>query len=251
LSSPGSVVLSTLEFDVAWEAQRLPTRNVALSVPSPGATHEERAQYVARAWESLEGRGLASRGRVVPELADGFALLANPQVSIDIWIQADRSITGLAAAIGEEAILAVVDGSEVWLIESRATALAEAAVSVAGDMPAGHGRSISLPHDTLRDAAAEAGRDAEKLMLALERKGLALSDAQEMARMFEGQSTRGQFGVERGRDRAGRVVSFFDTPSGRFLHQLRPSTDGRNWSTVTPASNQKLASSIWELLQEV
>lgn len=245
------MVLSTLEFDVAWEAQRLPTRNVALDVPSPGTTHTERAQFVASAWESLEGRGLASRGRVVPELADGFALLANPQVSVDVWIWADRQITGLAAAIGDEAILAVIDGNEVWLIEARGSALAEAAVSVAGDMPSGHGRSISLPHDTLRDASAEAGKDAEKFLLALERRGIPLSDAQELARMCDGMSTRGQFGVERGRDRAGRVVAFHDTPDGRFLHQLRPSTDGRNWSTVTPASNQRLASCIWELLQEV
>lgn len=240
-----------MEFDVAWEAQRLPARNVALDVPSPGVTHTERAQYVASAWESLEGRGLASRGRVVPELADGFALLANPQVSVDIWIWADRQITGLAASIGEEAILAVIDGQEVWLIEARSTAIADAAVSVAGDMPAGQGRSISLPHETLREASAEAGKDAEKLVLSLERRGVPLSDAQELARMCDGMSTRGQFGVERGRNRAGRVIAFHDTPSGRFLHQMRPSSDGRNWSTVTPAGNQRLAACIWELLEEV
>lgn len=250
-------MLSTLEFDVVWEAARLVRRNVALDVPSPGITHTERAEFVRGAWASLEGRGLARGGRVVPEIADALALLSNPQVSFDIWIRAaGRTITGLAAAAGEDAVLAVVDGDEVWLIESRGSALAEAAVSVAGDMPAGFGRSISLPNDVLRAASDEAGRSAEKLVLALERKGLPLSEAQELARMADGMGTRGQFGAERGQNggpplRAGRVVAFHDASSGRFLHQVRPSTDGRNWSTITPVDNARLAVCLWELLQEV
>ncbi|WP_158847173.1 ESX secretion-associated protein EspG [Saccharothrix deserti] len=253
----GTVVLSTLEFDVAWEGERLARRNVALDVPSPGITHTERAVLVDQAWRSLAERGLAGNRRLTPELADAFALLANPQVSIDLWIWVDRrKIKGLAAAAGDEGILAVVDGEEVWLIQSRASALAEAAVSVAGEMPAGYGRSISLPNDVLRAASDEAGRDAEKLVLALERHGLPLHEAQELAGMCDGMSTRGQFGAERAQRggppvRAGRVVAWHDTPSGRYLHQVRPSSDGRNWSTITPIDNARLAGCVWELLQEV
>lgn len=257
MTSPNSVVLSTLEFDVVWEAARLTRRNVALDVPSPGITHTERAELVRRAWGSLEGRGLAARGRVVPEVADSLALLSNHQASVDIWIWADgRKIKGLAAATGETAILAVVDGDEVWLIDARAGALAEAAVSVAGEMPAGYGRSVSLPNDVLRTASDEAGRNADKLVIALERHGIPLHEAQELAGMCDGMGTRGQFGAERDQhgappSRAGRVVAFHDTHSGRYLHQVRPSTDGRNWSTITPADNARLAVCVWELLHEV
>ncbi|MEU7526205.1 ESX secretion-associated protein EspG [Saccharothrix sp. NPDC042600] len=253
----GTVVLSTLEFDVAWEAERHQRRNVALDVPSPGVTHTERARFVEQAWGSLEQRGLAGGGRLVPELADTFALLANPQVAVDIWIWVDRrKIKGLAAASGEEAVLAVVDGDEVWLIEARASALAEAAVSVTGEMPAGRGRSISLPNDVLRAASDEAGRNAEKLVLALERHGLPLSDAQELAGMCDGMSTRGQFGAERAQPggppvRARRVVAWHDTPTGRYLHLVRPSSDGRDWSTITPIDNARLATCVWELVDEV
>jgi hypothetical protein len=253
----GTVVLSTLEFDVAWEGERLTRRNVALDVPSPGITHTERAVLVDQAWQSLAARGLADKRRLTPELADAFALLANPQVSIDLWIWVDRrKIKGLAAAAGDEGILAVVDGEEVWLIESRASALAEAAVSVAGEMPAGYGRSISLPNDVLRTASDEAGQDAEKLVLALERQGLPLHEAQELAGMCDGMGTRGQFGAERAQRggppvRAGRVVAWHDTPSGRYLHQVRPSSDGRSWSTITPIDNARLAGCVWELLQEI
>ncbi|MBW4715660.1 ESX secretion-associated protein EspG [Saccharothrix obliqua] len=257
MTAAGTVVLSTLEFDVAWEAQRSTRRNVALDVPSPGVTHTERARYVADAWESLERRGLAGSGRLTPELADAFALLANPRLSVDIWVWVDgRKISGLAASAGDEAVLAVVDGDEVWLIESRASALAEAAVSVTGDAPAGRGRSTSLPNDVLRAAAAEAGRSAEKLVTALERHGVPLHEAQELAGMCDGMSTRGQFGAERARPgsppvRASRVVAWHDTPSGRYLHQVRPSSDGRHWSTITPIDNARLASCVWELIQEV
>ncbi|ATE57721.1 MULTISPECIES: ESX secretion-associated protein EspG [Actinosynnema] len=258
MTAPGTAVLSTLEFDVAWEAERLPRRNVALDVPSPGITHTERAELVRSAWESLERRDLASRQRVSPELADAFSLLANPQACVDIWIWVDgRKIKGLAASAGDDAVLGVVDGDEVWLIPSRATALAEAAVSVAGEMPAGRGRSISLPNDVLRTASTKAGPSAERLITELERQGVPLHEAQELAAMCEGMGTRGQFGAERAAKRgepttrAKRVVAWHDTPSGRYLHLVRPSSDGRDWSTITPIDNTRLAGCVWELLQEV
>jgi hypothetical protein len=178
-------------------------------------------------------------------------LLANANVSIDLWIWADRQISGLAAAIGDEAILAVQDRDEMWLIEARGTALAEAAVSVAGEMPAGFGRSISLPYDELVRAAKDVGLDAQRLITALERQGMRLGDAQELAGMLDGTSTRGQFGVQRNGQRAKRVVSFHDTHNGRYLRQLKPSSDGRQWCTITPVDNQRLAGAVWELLQEV
>ncbi|CCH35496.1 ESX secretion-associated protein EspG [Actinosynnema sp. NPDC047251] len=257
MTSAGTVVLSSVEFDVAWEAERHTRRNVALDVPSPGITHSERAVIVDRAWESLAQRGLAAGRRLTPELADTFALLANPRLSVDLWIWVERrKIKGLAAASGEEAVLAVVDGDEVWLIEARASALAEAAVSVTGEVPAGYGRSISLPNELLRAASDEAGRDAEKLVLALERQGLPLHEAQELAGMCDGMGTRGQFGAERAQAggppaRADRVVSWHDTPSGRYLHLVRPSSDGRSWSTITPIDNARLAACVWELVHEV
>ncbi|MCR3746803.1 EspG family protein [Lentzea californiensis] len=245
------MVLSTVEFAVVWEAQRLPAAHVALETRIPSITHTEKSEVVKRAWESLEARGLARNGRVVPELADGFALLANHQVSVDLWIWADRQISGLAAAIGDEAILAVQDRDEMWLIEARGTALAEAAVSVAGEMPAGFGRSTSMPYDELVAAAKNVGLDAQAMITSLERRGMRLGDAQELAGMLDGISTRGQFGVQRNGRRANRVVSFHDTHNGRYLRQLKPSSDGRQWCTITPVDNHRLAGAVWELLQEV
>ncbi len=51
MTGRGTVVLSTLEFDVLWERERLPRKHEALGVPSPGKTHTERATLVADAIE--------------------------------------------------------------------------------------------------------------------------------------------------------------------------------------------------------
>lgn len=253
---PSSVVLSALEFDVVWESQRFPRRHVALDVPSPGVTRNQRAELVATAWAGLAERGLATGGRVDAELADRLALLAYPERSVDGWIWADREIRGLAAQAGREAMLGVVDRGEVWLIPARDSSFVEAAVSMAGECPGGRGRSVSVPLDVLRAADVAAGGDPKSLIVELTELDVPLGKAQVLAGMFAGMVSRGQFGAERtvngraGR-RADRVVAFHDTESGRYLYLTRPAADGRLWATVTPADNRTLATAVWELLDEV
>lgn len=248
-------VLSALEFDVLWENEKLPPPHPALRVPSPGLTHTERGTLVARAWESLGERGLARGTRPSGELVDQLNLLARPKVSIDTWVWTDREIKGLAVSIGRQALLAVVDNEEVWLIPARDTSLPSSAVSVAGELHAGTGHSVSVPHDVLRAADAAAMGEPQALVTALSDRGVELWQAQELAGMLVGMTARGQFGVERlGRDgamhRADRVIAFYDTDAGRYLVQVGGG-DTRDWATVAPADNQLLATRIWELLDEV
>ncbi|QFU94461.1 ESX secretion-associated protein EspG [Amycolatopsis sp. YIM 10] len=257
MGSPnGSLVLSALEFDMLWEAQGLPERHVALDVPTPGHTHAERAALVERAWRTLADKRLARGRRADGELLDMLNLFARPKVGIDVWVWAEREIHGLAVSVGSDALLGVVDGDEVWLIPTRDSSLAEAAVSVTGELNPGVGRSVSLPHDVLVEADADARGDAKALVTALEDRGIPLWQCQELAGMLIGTVARGQFGVERqGRDgtmrRAPRVVAFHDTDAGRYLFQLARNTDNRNWATVAPADNALLAQRVWELMEEV
>ncbi len=253
MSGTGSVVLSTLEFDVLWESERLPAKHVALDVPSPGKTHTERAELVRQAFDTLEQRGLTKQNRAIPELADWLNLLAYPQVSIDSWVWTDHEIKSLAAAQGNHALLAVVEPKEVWLIPARGTALAEAAVSVAGVVPAGRGFSVSIATDLLVEADA---RSQGNLASTLKDSGVATVDANGIAAMLNGMTTRGQFGAERRqRDqqvrRADRVVAFHDTPEGRYGYLARPNASGQSWSTITPADNAMLATWVRDLLDEV
>ncbi|WP_216211496.1 ESX secretion-associated protein EspG [Amycolatopsis aidingensis] len=254
-SAGGSIVLSTLEFDVLWEAERLPPRHPALEVPSPGRTHSERARLAEEAWQALARRGLARAGRAGGELTDQLQLLARPRAGIDVWVWAEREIKGMAVVSGSQALLCVVDRGEVWLIPVWESSLAESAVSVAGELDPGVGRSVSLPHETLRAADAQARGDAKALVTALEDRQVPLWQAQELAGMLLGTVSRGQFGAQRTtRDgqshRAGRVVAFHDTDAGRYLFQVQRNTDGQDWATIAPADNALLAQRVWELLDE-
>lgn len=256
MTTSGTVKLSALEFDVLWERERLPRKHEALGVPSPGKTHTERAQLVREAFAGLEARGLADGERADGELLDRLNLLARPQVCVDSWVWTDREIRALTALTGNQALLAVVDAGEVWLIPARDTAIAESAVSICGESPAGPGMSVSVPTDLLTDADAEARGDSRELAVALVRRGIANSDAKTLAGMVTGMGLRGQFGASRlHRDgrlvRAGRVVAFHDTPQGRYAYLAKPNNDGRSWSTVTPADNRRLAMLVRELLDEV
>ncbi|MGH3759534.1 ESX secretion-associated protein EspG [Actinophytocola sp.] len=256
MTARGTVVLSTLEFDVLWERERLPGKHEALGVPSPGKTHTERAQLVAEVLDALQQRGLSDGERAVPELADQLNLLAHPQVCLDSWVWADHRISALAVLSGNTALLAAIDGPEVWLIPARETALPEAAVSVAGDVPAGPGWSVSVPTAALLAADKEANGDKRELSAALRRKGVGNSDAKTLADMVGGMGLRGQFGATRlQRDgrmvRADRVVSFHDTDYGRYVYLVKPNNDGQAWSTITPADNQRIATCVQELLDEI
>jgi hypothetical protein len=252
----GTVVLSKLEFDVLWEHEKLPPKHEALTVPSPGTTHTERRQLVAQAFAGLEQRGLAGRDRAVAELADQLSLLAHPQLSIDSWVWTDHRISSLAAVAGNQALLAVVDGPEVWLIPARESSIAEAAVSVAGDVVHGPGFSVTLPTDVLAAADGEARGDVRGFGSALTRAGVPGGDVKSLVTMFTEMNVRGQFCVTRtqrdGRTaRAERVVAFHDTPRGRYVHLAKPNADGRMWSTVAPADNRRLVTCVQELLTEV
>ncbi|HET9142173.1 ESX secretion-associated protein EspG [Actinophytocola sp.] len=252
----GSVVLSTLEFDVLWELERLPVRHVALDVPSPGRTHTERAALVREALAELERRGLAEGGRAVADLADWLHLLAYPQISIDSWVWTDHEIKSLAAATGNQGLLAVVEPREVWLIPARSTALADAAVSIAGVVPAGRGYSVSVATELLLAADGKTRGRPQELAAVLRENGVSTMDAKALAAMLSGMDTRGQFCVERRqRDqqmrRADRVVAFHDNPDGRYAYLARPNNAGKTWSTITPADNAMLASFVRELLDEV
>lgn len=256
MSDTGSVVLSTLEFDVLWESERLPARHVALDVPSPGRTHTERAELVRTAFSDLQQRGLAKNDRAVPELADWLNLLAHPQQSIDSWVWTDHQISSLAVTGGGTGLLAVVEPTEVWLIPARDTAIAEAAVSITGVMPAGRGYSVSVATDLLIAADARSQGSVPELARTLKESGVPASDANTLGTMLTGMGTRGQFGAERRqRDqhvrRADRVVAFHDTPDGRYGYVAKTNTSGQSWSTITPADNIMLAAWVRELLDEV
>jgi hypothetical protein len=249
------ITLSALEFDVLWEHLRLGDMPLAIKVPSPGKTHDERAQLEARAWFDLEARGLGRPVEVNPDIEVMLGVLAKPDREVDVRAFVGRNIRALAAAAGETAVLAELSHDTVTLRPASASGLPSAALSVLPAAPAGSGRSVTLPTADF-EQAAKAGATQEAFGAALLEVGLRPDDAEALAEMIKDVAHTGNFGAAV-RDRLGRrrravrVVSFFDTEDGRYVQTRRPADDGTLWTTISPADLRKLTHHVTELLDEV
>ncbi|RRO12776.1 ESX secretion-associated protein EspG [Saccharopolyspora rhizosphaerae] len=257
-STDRRISLSALEFDVLVEHLRIDHVPLVLKVPSPGRTHSERAELVASAWRRLSRRGLVSGGELDEGLDRALHLITDPAREVDGRCWAQRSVRVLAAAEkgGEHAVLAVKDEDVLTFSPASASGLPRAAVSPLPDVPAGPGRSVSVPSDALDAAAEEVGEAVERLPAALQRRGVRSDDAEALAEMVAGAATRGQFGVA-ARDRHGRrtraerVIGFFDTALGRYVQSRTTSASGQAWSTIAPVNDRRLIGRLDELLAEV
>ncbi|MBB5955092.1 hypothetical protein FHS29_001662 [Saccharothrix tamanrassetensis] len=246
------VTISALEFDVLWEHLRLETMPLVLKVPSPGKTHEERAELERRAWAGLDSRGLGRPVSLDPMLEDLLHLLNRPQQEVDGRLWLGRSVRVLAAAKGQSAVLAVLDGDRLTLRPASAEGLPREALGVLPSAPPGPGHSVTLPSADL-DAAAAAAGTPDNLEAALRSRGVRQEDAHTLAEMFRDAGHRGQFGAA-ARDKWGKrvrpehVVAFFDNPHGRYV-QLRRATPGQQpWSTISPTDPRRLVQHLTDLL---
>lgn len=249
------ITLSALEFDVLWEHLRLGDMPLVVKVPSPGKTHEERAQLEARAWFDLEARGLGRPVQVNPTIEELLGVLAKPDREVDIRAFVGRNIRVLAAAAGNVAVVAELSDTTVVLRPASESGLPSAALATLPANQAGPGRSVTLP-TTDFEQAARAGTTQEAFGAALLEVGLRQDDAEALADMIKDVVHTGNFGAA-ARDRLGRrrraerVVSFFDTEDGRYVQTRRAADDGTLWTTVSPADLRKLTHHVTELLDEV
>lgn len=249
--------ISALEFDVLWEHyygddDRMP---LVLKVPSPGKTDEERAHIMRSVWDGLGRRGLGSPVDPHPRLTRLLELLRRPDHEIDgrLWLGGELRV--LAAATGEDAVLATLSHGRLTLRGADATGLPRFALSVLPPAPAGPGQSITLPTADFT-AAARAATKQEELAHALRDRGVRDSDAKALAEMIGDIVNRGQYGTA-SRDRWGRrvrgdrVISFFDTADGRYLQVVRRTEDGAEpWTTISPADHRRLLQHLTELHEE-
>jgi hypothetical protein len=250
------VEISALEFDVLWEHHHGPDDGMplVLKVPSPGRTDDERKRIVHEVWAGLARRGLGTPVDPHPVLTHLLSLLRRPDREIDGRLWAGGELRLLAAATGEEAVLATLSNGWLRLRPADATGLPRFALSVLPPAPAGPGQSITLPTADFEAAAREA-RKQEELASALRGRGLRGSDAETLTKMIGDIVNRGQYGTAT-RDRWGRrvraprVISFFDTEAGRYL-QVRRTEDGADpWTTISPADHRRMLQHLTELHEE-
>lgn len=250
--------LSETEFEVAWESLRLGDLPLLfrVCVTRQGATDDERAHLVRSTLEGLRARGLADDRGLSGDLVDALTLLAYPSWVVDARLETYRPLRALGAAAGRNAVVAVLEDGVVTLTRGTAFRLAADMAALAAEHPPASGNSINLSVDVLM-AAAERVVGADPLRLAdeLVERGVPQGDARTLARVNAELVGSGQFGVEvaepdAGLRRAGRVVGFSDTRSGRWAQLRTAAHGGGEWVTFTPVGTVQLAGMITDLLAE-
>lgn len=256
-------MLSRLEYDICWDQLELGEKPTVLTIESHGRTMDERRALAERVRNSLAARGLADgRGALHPGLVGALTVLSRPECEIDARLRLDPHgpmLRALAASQGRNGVLATLTREELAVQLIPDTALSRSVVSLLPGHPLPKSRSVSLPAEVLDRAAARAGESASRLVTALRDAGVPGADAQRVGEVLGNVVRMGQFGAARRRrhqsllgrrERAGYVVSFYDTPTGRWQFTRRPSGDGRRWSTLAPADHQRLAYAVAELLAQ-
>ncbi|WP_158849866.1 ESX secretion-associated protein EspG [Saccharothrix deserti] len=247
-------VLTPRELDVLWHHLDLGRMPYPLDVPSHGATEEERKR--------LREEVLAAYGELDSRLVGLLRLLGNHEVAIDAVAHVDRAVRAVAVSNGERGALAVIDSGSVGVLEIRPTALARSIVEVLPEGSAGPGSALSLRLETLNAAVAmqdEQQDDDEDdpwgsgeldEREALQKAGLSREDATVVSELATSRVAGGQFGVTVGggyrRERAGALITWFDTHQGRYLmvHE-----DG--WLSLAPTDNDRIATRIASVLSTV
>lgn len=225
--------LTPAQFDALWSDLGLGRLPYPLDVPRTG-----RREHLA------ELGGDRSHAEAL------LHVIANHTTAIDLVADVRGPVRALVAGDGRTGVL-VTAGEWVELTAIRPTGLVVSLLGVLPQQEAGPGHALSIPLDVL-DRAAELyeGDDSGDAWggelderSAFVRAGLSTTDASLMAELTTTRVAGGQFGVSHAGDRSPLVITWFDTPRGRYL-MVR---DG-DWLSVAPADNGRIAARIDSLL---
>jgi hypothetical protein len=247
--------LSTSEFQVIWEQQRLGAMPAPLRVLPDGFTEQERRAVINQAHAGLRRNKLIDRhGEVDQRFGDLLHLLARPAKAVDARLSLDRDYKVWAAGTATRGALGWQDGETVTVRAMPAAGIAGQVVSLLPQAGAGYGRSVSVRLAVLREACGHAGQDPRQLEMELQRAGVSRADAHHLVTMTAGAGRRGQFRVltdERGKLSAKpHVIGWWITDQGLYLAQDHTASDGQNWRTVAPADHARLAGQIERMLSD-
>lgn len=248
-------VLSTREFDILWADLELGPKPYPLDVPSVGRTVEERAELAEEVYRDLAERGVATGRRPTEKLTVQLRLLAEHDLSADAVGHIGGPVRAVAARDRRSGVLAALGDDQLWLVEIRPTVIARSIVEVLPANQAGPGRAMSVPYRAMLAATEPATEPAteddhafatDDDQTAMIRAGMSAEDAAELTELANSHRAGGQFGISRRRRRWPVVITWFDTPRGRYL-----AVRYGDWLSITPADNDRVAARIDHTLSEV
>lgn len=236
--------LSATELDVVWRAAGFGALPLVIDVPSPGASHAERAVIERDVWRGLVERGLAEdHGRPAERLAARLDTIARRGQSLELRVFGADETRAILATRGKRSVLGVL-GDRFTLTSVPAPGRAATLLALLPDVPAGPGYSVSVDTDAFV-AAAGAGSPATA-QDRLRRRGLGTDDARTLLDMATGAIRTIQIVAETPAGRS-EPLAAHDTPRGRY-RVLRTTTDFSDHLTITPATPATLADAVTQLL---
>lgn len=249
-----ATVLSLAEFDVAWEMLDLGETPVALELPSPGATTDERARIVRDAAATLRNRGLVARSRPVADLEQAMRLLARAEVFRDLVTTAPSRLLAVAASAGAQAVLAVRCGERVALVRMPTDRAVPELVSLLGPLTPGPGRPVRVPEVVLGDALRTGGTDRDRFASELMRHGLDGDDTYMLLRMSDVTGV-GQLGATRrsagARRRSPYALLVQSTPEGCYRQRRVPRPGADTIVEAGPTDPEALVGEVDDLVAAI
>jgi hypothetical protein len=237
--------LSPTELDVVWRATQQAPLPLIIDVPSPGATHTERAELERRVWTDLVGRNLADDYGIPHwRLRDRLDTIAHRTRSLELRVEGEDTTRAILATRGRRNVLGVL--TDRFLLGSApATGQAATLLALLPEVPAGQGHSVSVDTTVFVDAT-HATTPQDKLR----RHGMSRDDARALVAMTTGSVRIAQIVVETrvpgGRTVRSPTLSIYDTPTGRY-RAIRTITSATDHLTVTPATAASLADALARL----
>ncbi|GLZ42497.1 ESX secretion-associated protein EspG [Actinokineospora sp. NBRC 105648] len=238
-------------FDVLWDDLRLGPQPFPLQVACHGDTLDERARIKAAVYAELDRRGLTRAGAPVPELVSGLRLLAAPDMTVDLVVlhnaESDARPRAVVATRGRHAVRAVQTARAIHLAEVRDTAVVASVLELLPACKPGPGRSITVPASAAQPQAS--GGYTESLTgQAAHRVALSHLSAV-MQRPIQRAGTLGVTVRDaQGKPRRHPGLLWLDNDQGRYLLSTQHTTDGEDWTTLSPADTARFGARITEIV---
>lgn len=230
-------------------------------LPYVGYTDDERRRLGEAVLRDLEGRGLAYRGQLEPEVEEAVVLLGRAPVSASMVLatrSGRRQGTARIASNGRQALLVVQRDEMLRVDYVRPTAIVGALVELVPDARPIKGRAVTFP--LFDERSLDAGRhhvsdgdSGESLMYRPRPAGGAYAQERQLADAMA-QRLRGRAGTVSvfSRDRHGReqersLLVWHDTDVGRYLTYHTVGSDGATWVNYAPADNARIAQHLGEV----
>jgi hypothetical protein len=248
-AAPGPVyTISDLAYQVLWEYLGLPDMPETLTVSRYGHGEQDRNGMVSKAWAELQRAGLADSANPHPGLVSLLNVLALPNRAVGARLWLGGPVRAFAASAGVQAAFGVYVGGYVNIHAIRPEDLARAPVSLLLDVQPGPGCTVSLPNEVIGDARFRAISSPAEVVPARAPR-LGSEEANWLAETIYGAADRGEFTAavidQMGYSvRDDELVGFFDSPNGRYLIEEYRAADGRDWTTIEPATGKMLVECI-------